>query len=148
MRLAGLFFCCCSHSDYPDYLDSPDKPSQLARTLQVLFRLFATLAVAILLISSSGEAREGATSSRQDFVSLGITAGSCAGAINNVDVSATISAIEVGSSGDSPPHDYLFRPCRVAIGAEAIEDLADLPSQATLTGKCLRLPPATGPPTS
>lgn len=106
------------------------------------------MAALVLLVTGSGEARASWSAMQENSAAVAIAAGCGTGTVYEVGASTFISDIEGGPGGCAPPAEELRLAYCVAIYDGTNEAFSDLLSQKVLAGKCLRLPPAIGPPTS
>lgn len=106
------------------------------------------MAALVLLVTGSGEARASWSAMQENPAAVAIGGGCNTGTIYKAGASTFISEIEGGPGGCAPPAEELRLACCAAIYGGTTEGFPDFLSQKVLAGKCLRLPPATGPPTS
>ena len=106
------------------------------------------MAALVLLVTGSGEARASCAAMQENPAAFAIGAGCSTGTVYKVGASTFISDIVGGPGGCAPHAEEWQLACCAAIYGGINEGFPDFLSHKVLAGKCLRLPPATGPPTS
>ena len=148
MRSTDTGPCRYQLSIYLTHLDLTGEPPQLARKLPNFSRLLAAMAALVLLVTGSGEARASWSAMQANPAAVAIGGVFSSATVYKAGASTFISDIEGGPGGCAPPAEEWQLACCAAIYGGINEGFPDFLSHKVLAGKCLRLPPATGPPTS